>query len=61
MKKIFFVFHTQGSVLKETLSKKLLEMKELGRLRALKNKWFSPSKEHKEQCAGININGNFYN
>ena len=44
----------------ETLSQKLLELKELGRTRALKNKWFSPSTEHKEQCADINMTGDYF-
>ena len=52
-------FYIQGSVLKETLSQKLLELKELGRLRALKNKWFSPSMKHKEQCDDTNMNGDY--
>ena len=34
----------------ETMSEKLLELKESGRLRALKRKWFTPSEKQKEMC-----------
>ena len=34
----------------ETMSEKLLELKESGRLRALKRKWFTPSEKQKEIC-----------
>ena len=40
-----------------TLSEKLLELKESGRLRALKRKWFAPSEKQKEQCDVTGIKG----
>ena len=48
----------KGSALKEALSEKLLGLMESGKLQALKNKWFSPTKEHKEECGIIYSTGN---
>ena len=45
-------------MLKEALSEKLLGLMESGKLQALKNKWFSPTKEHKEECGIIYSTGN---
>ena len=44
-------------MLKEALSEKLLELMESGKLQALKNKWFSATKEHKEECGIIYSTG----
>ena len=46
----------QGSVLKEALSEKLLGLMESGKLQALKNKWFSATKE---KCGMIYSTGNW--
>ena len=45
-------------MLRETLSEKLLGLMESGKLQALKNKWFSATKEHKEKCGMIYSTGN---
>ena len=39
------------------MSEKLLELKEKGALRALKEKWFSSTAEHKRRC-GVTNNKN---
>ena len=44
--------------MKEALSEKLLGLMESGKLQALKNKWFSATKEHKEECGAIYSTGN---
>ena len=48
----------KGSALKEALSEKLLGLMESGKLQALKNKWFSATKEHKEECRIMYSTGN---
>ena len=45
----------------ETLSEKLLELKELGRLRALRQKWFEPSEKQKHQCGHVGNRGDQIN
>ena len=46
-----------GSVLKDTMSEKILHLKEKGILRELKEKWIGRTSEHKRQC-GIASNDN---
>ena len=46
-----------GSVLKDTMSGKLLQLKESGILRALKEKWISGNSEHRKLC-GFTTNEN---
>ena len=46
-----------GSVLKDTMSEKLLQLKERGILRALKEKWISGDSAHRKFC-GFTTNEN---